>query len=161
MAKLIIGQRGILSTPAVSSLIRTHKVLGGIVLTASHNPGGIRNDFGIKFNIENGGPAPDSFTDAVYELTKKISQYKFTPDLDCEFSQTGTQTFEVDGRQFVVEVIDSSDDYVTLMKEIFDFGKLKELIRGDGNRPPFNVLIDSMNGGKSKKISIYGPHNHS
>ncbi|RZC33218.1 PGM PMM I domain containing protein [Asbolus verrucosus] len=144
--KLIIGQRGILSTPAVSSLIRTHKVLGGIVLTASHNPGGIRNDFGIKFNIENGGPAPDSFTDTVYELTKKITEYKFTPDLDCEFHQTGTQIFQVDGRNFVVEVIDSSDDYVALMKEIFDFPKLRELIRGNEKRPPFQVLIDSMNG---------------
>ncbi|CAH1380723.1 hypothetical protein MTP99_004682 [Tenebrio molitor] len=146
VAKLIIGQRGILSTPAVSSLIRTHKVLGGIVLTASHNPGGIRNDFGIKFNIDNGGPAPDSFTDAVYDLTRQIKQYKFTPDLDCDFAQTGVQTFQVDGRDFVVEVIDSSENYVTLMKQIFDFEKLRELIKGTANRPPFQVLIDSMNG---------------
>lgn len=153
MAKLIIGQRGILSTPAVSTLIRTHKVLGGIVLTASHNPGGIRHDFGVKFNIENGGPAPDSFTNAVYELTKKITQYKFTPDLDCEFDKTGVQKFNVDGREFVVEVVDSSDDYVKLMKEIFDFGKLRELIKGDEKRPPFQVLIDSMNGGK--RIYLY------
>lgn len=90
-----MGQIGILSTPAVSSLIRTHKVLGGIVLTASHNPGGIRNDFGIKFNIENGGPAPDSFTNELYELTKKITQYKICKDLDCDFSVLGVQKFQV------------------------------------------------------------------
>lgn len=118
------------------------------MLTASHNPGGIREDFGIKFNIENGGPAPDSFTNALYDLTQKITQYKFTPDLDCEFAQPGVQTFQVDGRNFIVEVIDSSDNYVTLMKEIFDFSKLRDLIRGNDKRPPFQVLIDSMNGGK-------------
>lgn len=64
-------------------------------MTASHNPGGIRNDFGIKYNIENGGPAPDQMTDDIYELTKTITQYKFTPDLDCDFQQPGLQTFEV------------------------------------------------------------------
>lgn len=69
--------------------------LGGIVLTASHNPGGIRNDFGIKYNIENGGPAPDQLTDEIYSLTQKITQYKFTPELDCDFLQPGVQTFEV------------------------------------------------------------------
>ncbi|KRT86223.1 hypothetical protein AMK59_1506, partial [Oryctes borbonicus] len=144
--KLFIGEIGLFSTPAVSSLIRSHKVLGGIVLTASHNPGGIRNDFGIKFNIENGGPAPDAFTDKVYELTTKIKEYKICPDLDCEFDKMGTFKYEVDDREFVVEVIDSTDDYVNLMKSIFDFKKLKSLIRGSGDREPFKVLIDSMNG---------------
>lgn len=65
------------------------------MLTASHNPGGIRNDFGIKYNIENGGPAPDQLSNAIYDLTTKITQFKFTPDLDCDFSAIGTQTFEV------------------------------------------------------------------
>ncbi|KAF2880460.1 hypothetical protein ILUMI_25708 [Ignelater luminosus] len=146
VSKLIIGRRGLLSTPAVSSLIRSHKVLGGIVLTASHNPGGIRNDFGIKYNIENGGPAPDQLTNEIYELTQKITQYKFTPELDCDFQQPGVQTFEVDGRQFVVEVIDPVNDYVTLMKSIFDFKKLRSLLNGTETQPSFNVLIDSMNG---------------
>ncbi|KAK5638292.1 hypothetical protein RI129_012587 [Pyrocoelia pectoralis] len=144
--KLIIGRRGLLSTPAVSSLIRTHKCLGGIVLTASHNPGGIRNDFGIKYNIDNGGPAPDQMTNDIYELTNKITQYKITPDLDCDFQQTGVQHFEVDGREFVVEVIDPVEDYVQLMKNIFDFEKLRVLLSGSETQPPFNVLIDSMNG---------------
>ncbi|XP_057664121.1 phosphoglucomutase [Diorhabda carinulata] len=148
VSKLLIGQLGILSTPAVSSLIRHHKVLGGIVLTASHNPGGIRNDFGIKYNIENGGPAPDHVTDAIYEHTTKIKSYKFTPKLETDrlIDILGTTTFNVDGRDFVVEVIDSSENYVSLMKEIFDFKKLRTLIRGTEQRPPFNVLIDSMNG---------------
>ncbi|KAJ8917283.1 hypothetical protein NQ315_002300 [Exocentrus adspersus] len=149
VAKLIIGQLGILSTPAVSSLIRSHQgVLGGIVLTASHNPGGIRNDFGIKYNIENGGPAPDSVSDAIYEHTKKITEYRTTPKLETDrlIDVLGTTTYNVDGRDFVVEVIDSTSNYVALMKEIFDFPKLRTLIRGTEKRPAFNVLIDSMNG---------------
>ncbi|KAF5286188.1 hypothetical protein FQA39_LY16358 [Lamprigera yunnana] len=146
VSKLIIGRRGLLSTPAVSCLIRSHKCLGGIVLTASHNPGGIRNDFGIKYNIENGGPATDQMTDDIYELTGTITQYKTTPDLDCDFQQPGIQHFEVDGREFVVEVVDPVDDYVQLMKSIFDFKKLSNLITGSETRAPFNVLIDSMNG---------------
>lgn len=104
--KLVIGQLGLLSTPAVSSLIRTHKVLGkqinllnifsqlfvkfffffpgGIVLTASHNPGGIRHDFGIKYNIENGGPAPDGISNDIYENTKTITEYKITSKLETD-----------------------------------------------------------------------------
>lgn len=88
----------LLNNNAIFSFILTLNqrcVLGGIVLTASHNPGGIRNDFGIKYNIENGGPAPDQLSNTIYELTTKITQFKFTPDLDCDFSAIGTQTFEV------------------------------------------------------------------
>lgn len=143
--KLIIGQLGNISTPAVSALIRSYKTQGGIILTASHNPGGIRHDFGIKFNIESGAPAPDSFTDRIYEYSKTISEYKIVPDLDCDVSGLGLQKFEVDGRSFEVEVIDPTANYVKLMKEIFDFAKLKQLIRGTDKRKPFNILIDSMN----------------
>lgn len=148
VSKLIIGQLGILSTPAVSALIREHKVLGGIVLTASHNPGGIRNDFGIKYNIENGGPAPDNITNSIYELSTKITQYKTTPTLETDrlIDILGTSKFNVDGRQFTVEIIDSTTNYVNLMKQIFDFNKLRALIRGTDQRPAFNVLLDSMNG---------------
>ncbi|KAK9875999.1 hypothetical protein WA026_011116 [Henosepilachna vigintioctopunctata] len=145
VSKLIIGHLGNISTPAVSALIRSLKTAGGIILTASHNPGGIRNDFGIKFNIESGAPAPDSFTDKIYEHTKQIQQYKIVPNLDCDVSALGLQKFEVDGRSFEVEVIDSTENYVNLMKEIFDFTKLKGLIRGTENRKPFNIMIDSMN----------------
>ncbi|KAL1502091.1 hypothetical protein ABEB36_007288 [Hypothenemus hampei] len=148
VSKLIIGQLGIFSTPAVSALIRQHKVLGGIVLTASHNPGGIRNDFGIKYNIENGGPAPDQISNSIYELTKKITQYKTTPTLETDrlIDILGTSKFNVNGRDFTVEIIDSTKNYVALMKEIFDFHKLRALIRGTDSRPPFSILIDSMNG---------------
>ncbi|KAJ8953689.1 hypothetical protein NQ314_007297 [Rhamnusium bicolor] len=148
VAKLIIGQLGILSTPAVSNLIRQLNVLGGIVLTASHNPGGIRHDFGIKYNIENGGPAPDHVTDAIYEHTKNIKEYRTTPKLETDrlIDVLGTYTFNVDGKDFVVEVIDPSIEYVALMRDIFDFHKLRALIRGTDTKPPFNVLIDSMNG---------------
>jgi phosphoglucomutase len=76
VAKLIIGQDGILSTPAASNIIRKYKATGGILLTASHNPGGPDNDFGIKYNVSNGGPAPENITDEIYEKTKKITVYK-------------------------------------------------------------------------------------
>ncbi|CAH0549363.1 unnamed protein product [Brassicogethes aeneus] len=143
VSKLIIGQNGIISTPAVSSLIRSNKTTGGIVLTASHNPGGINNDFGIKYNCENGGPAPDNVTNEIFELSKKIKEFKYVPDLKtCGLIETiGVTTFKVDGRDFVVEVIDSVENYVNLMKDIFDFGKIKKLVN-----QPFNILIDSMHG---------------
>ncbi|KAJ0174833.1 hypothetical protein K1T71_009941 [Dendrolimus kikuchii] len=146
VAKLLVGQDGILSTPAVSCIIRKYKTLGGIVLTASHNPGGINNDFGIKFNCSNGGPAPDHMTNDIYKLTTEIKWYKIVPDLNCSIDKIGVQTFKVEDREFTVEIVDSVNDYVTYMKEIFDFPKIKELIQGTEQRKPFNVLIDSMNG---------------
>ncbi|XP_034232969.1 phosphoglucomutase [Thrips palmi] len=141
VSKLLIGQNGILSTPAVSCLIRKYKTTGGIVLTASHNPGGPDNDFGIKFNCSNGGPAPDGVTNDIYALTTKISTYSIVADLRCPIDKIGTQTFEVEGKTFTVEIIDSVKDYLELMKEIFDFVALKKLLQGG-----FKVLIDSMNG---------------
>ncbi|KAG8250111.1 Phosphoglucomutase-1 [Homalodisca vitripennis] len=146
VAKLVIGQNGILSTPAVSCLIRKLKVTGGIVLTASHNPGGPDNDFGIKFNTSNGGPAPDAVTNQIFELTKVIKSYSLVPALQCPIDKIGTQTFKVDGRDFVVEIIDSVQDYLLLMKEIFDFNTLKTLLQGSSSRPPFKLLINSMHG---------------
>ena len=144
---MLVGRIGLLSTPAVSCLIRTHKTLGGIVITASHNPGGIRHDFGIKFNIENGGPAPDSFTDELYKRTKTISEYRITKELDINLADIHTQTYIVDGNEFIVDVIDPVHDYLMLLKSIFDFDKLYNLIRG---QRPFKIRIDSMNGGKQK-----------
>ncbi|XP_068617666.1 phosphoglucomutase [Battus philenor] len=146
VAKLLVGQNGILSTPAVSCIIRKYKTLGGIVLTASHNPGGINNDFGIKFNCSNGGPAPDATTNEIYNLTTRIAQYKIVPNLVCPVDKIGVQTFKVDDHEFVVEVIDSVRDYVDYMKEIFDFPKIKSLILGSEQKKPFKVLIDSMSG---------------
>ncbi|XP_045774674.1 phosphoglucomutase [Maniola jurtina] len=146
VAKLLVGQNGILSTPAVSHIIRKYQTLGGIVLTASHNPGGINNDFGIKFNCSNGGPAPDGTTNDIYQLTTAIKEYKIVPDIKCNIDEIGVSRFKVEDREFVVEVIDSVKDYVEYMKSIFDFPKIKTLLQGSEQRKPFKVLIDSMSG---------------
>ncbi|XP_034834687.1 phosphoglucomutase [Maniola hyperantus] len=146
VAKLLVGQNGILSTPAVSHIIRKYQTLGGIVLTASHNPGGINNDFGIKFNCSNGGPAPDGTTNEIYQLTTAIKEYKIVPDIQCNIDEIGVSRYKVEDREFVVEVIDSVKDYVEYMKSIFDFPKIKTLLQGSEQRKPFKVLIDSMSG---------------
>ncbi|KAI1705102.1 phosphoglucomutase/phosphomannomutase, alpha/beta/alpha domain I domain-containing protein [Ditylenchus destructor] len=147
VSKLIIGQDGVLSTPAVSRLIRKRDggrfIHGGIILTASHNPGGPKNDFGIKFNCDNGGPAPDQVTDRIYQLTTTISQYKICPDLNVDFTQIGQSTVAIEGvGNFTVQVIDSVKDYVEYMEEIFDFSRIKMFLSGG----QFKVLVDSMHG---------------
>lgn len=142
-ARLIIGQNGILSTPAISSLIRGSKANGGIILTASHNPGGPENDFGIKYNCENGGPAPDALTNKMYDLSTKIKEYKIVDGISVDIENIGTSAFDVNGKAFVVDVIDSVSDYVSLMKTIFDFEKLKAFVSG-GN--PLRMRMDGLNG---------------
>ncbi|ORY03725.1 hypothetical protein K493DRAFT_311625 [Basidiobolus meristosporus CBS 931.73] len=139
VTKLIIGRNGILSTPAASNLIRKRKVSGGILLTASHNPGGPENDFGIKYNISNGGPAPEAVTDAIYEKTTQIKEYYESNIPEVDLNQIGEQSF--DG--FSVEIVDSVADYVEMSKEIFDFPKIKEFFQ---KRPEFKVLFDGMHG---------------
>ncbi|KAJ3054398.1 Phosphoglucomutase-2 [Rhizophlyctis rosea] len=139
VSKLIIGQKGILSTPAGSNLIRKRKATGGILLTASHNPGGPDNDFGIKYNMSNGGPAPEGITDKIYKITTQISSYKSADIPRVDLSQLGTKTFG----NFTVEIIDSVDDYVILMKEIYDFEKIRKFFK---SRPSFKVVLDSMHG---------------
>lgn len=141
VSKVIVAQNGLMSTPAVSCVIRKYKTNGGIILTASHNPGGPDADFGIKFNTENGGPAPENVTDKIFERTKSISQYKICPDLNADISKVGLSTYTVDGKEFSVQVIDSVLDYVEYMKEIFDFPALKNYL-STGKQ----VLIDAMNG---------------
>lgn len=143
VSRLMIGQNGILSTPAVSSLIRSNKANGGIILTASHNPGGPENDFGIKFNCENGGPAPDAFTNLTYDLSTKIKEYKIADGISVDISKIGSTTFDVNGKPFVVDVIDCVADYLALMKSIFDFGKLKAFVSG---AKPLKMRIDGLNG---------------
>jgi phosphoglucomutase len=143
VSRLMIGQNGILSTPAVSSLIRSNKANGGIICTASHNPGGPENDFGIKFNCENGGPAPDAFTNKMFDISKTIKEYKIAEGINVDLNVIGTNKFEVNGKTFVVDVIDSVANYVELMKEIFDFGKLKEFVSGS---KPLKMRIDGLNG---------------
>jgi len=145
VSKVIVGCDGILSTPAVSCMIRKYKTAGGILLTASHNPGGPDADFGIKFNTSNGGPAPDAVTNKIHGLTTGIQEYLTVPNLNCDVSKVGAQKFDVEGHTFVVEVVDSVQDYVELMKEIFDFDSLRNLIQGKG-QAPLKVLINAMHG---------------
>lgn len=121
-------------------------LLGGIVLTASHNPGGPENDFGIKFNCENGGPAPDAFTNNIYQLSTGIKAYKLVPALQIDISKVGVSNYDIGGKHFVVEVIDSVANYVRHMEEIFDFGKLHDFVSGKSNGKPLRMRIDSMNG---------------
>ncbi|OQR70718.1 phosphoglucomutase-1-like [Tropilaelaps mercedesae] len=141
VSKVIVGVDGIFSTPAVSAIIRKEKALGGIILTASHNPGGINNDFGIKFNTANGGPAADGITEKIFEISKSISEYRIAKHLPVDLSTTAGYTFQVDEHEFQVEVIDPVEPYLELMKTIFDFSSLKTLLTGD-----FHILINCLNG---------------
>ncbi|ORZ01564.1 hypothetical protein BCR43DRAFT_487129 [Syncephalastrum racemosum] len=140
VSKLVVGRNGILSTPAASNLIRKINATGGILLTASHNPGGPENDFGIKYNCGNGGPAPESVTNAIYEISKTLSELKVAEVPKIDFSQLGSHTV-ADG--LVVEVIDGVDDYVSLMKSIFDFDAIKSFFKTQSD---FKMLFDGMNG---------------
>lgn len=138
--KLIIGQDGLLSTPAASHVIRKHKATGGIILTASHNPGGPDNDYGVKYNLANGGPAPESVTNKIYEASKAITEYKIDNSVGpVDISKLGTETYG----GLVVEVIDAVKDYIELLKEIFDFDLIREFFK---NNPDFKVQFDGMNG---------------
>lgn len=140
--KLIIGRDGILSTPAVSCVIRKKQAEGGIILTASHNPGGPQGDFGIKFNMDNGGPAPTDFTDRIYEFSESIATYTICKDLKCNFNEVGTNSFRIgdEERNFTVEVIDPVDDYLEMMKNIFDFGMIRSYLKS------YKALLNSLHG---------------
>lgn len=133
--KVLVGKGGILSTPAASHVIRKYKAFGGIVLSASHNPGGPTEDFGIKYNIGNGGPAPEKITDAIFARTKIIDSYKIADVADIDLDTVGS--FDLAG--MTVEVIDPVADYADLMETLFDFPAIRALIAGG-----FRVVIDSM-----------------
>ncbi|MEF2547628.1 alpha-D-glucose phosphate-specific phosphoglucomutase [Aurantimonas sp. E1-2-R+4] len=122
--RVIVGQDGILSTPAASHLIRKRGASGGIILSASHNPGGPKGDFGIKYNIANGGPAPEAVTEAIFEKTRTISRYRVWTETAPNISHLG----ETRLGDMVVEVVDPVADYAELMETLFDFGKIRELI---------------------------------
>ncbi|WP_407061673.1 alpha-D-glucose phosphate-specific phosphoglucomutase [Aureimonas sp. SK2] len=126
VAKVIVGQNGLLSTPAASNLIRQRKAAGGIVLSASHNPGGPDGDFGIKYNIANGGPAPEGVTDAIYRRTKEIQDYRIWDGEAPDLSLIGTSRLG----QMEVEIVDPVADYAALMETLFDFGKIRAAIQG-------------------------------
>ena len=129
--KVTVGQNGILSTPAVSATIRKlNASAGGIILTASHNPGGPENDFGIKYNMTNGGPAPERITSAIFAESKIITDYKICPDMDVDVTKIGSTIFEIaSGAKFELEVVDSCDIYVSLMKEIFIFEQIESFLK--------------------------------
>uniref|UniRef100_A0A8C1WLP2 Phosphoglucomutase 1 n=1 Tax=Cyprinus carpio TaxID=7962 RepID=A0A8C1WLP2_CYPCA len=144
IGRLVIGQNGIMSTPAVSCVIRKIKAVGGIILTASHNPGGPNGDFGIKFNISSGGPAPEGITDKIFQISKSLQEYHICPELKVDLSTIGKQTFEVDTfKPFTVEIVDSVESYAEMLRDIFDFAALKELLSGP-NR--INIRLDAMHG---------------
>lgn len=133
--RVIVGQGGILSTPAASNLIRIRGADGGIVLSASHNPGGEDEDFGMKFNGPNGGPAPESVTDAIHARTGEITEYRTldTPDLD--LSALGERRLG----GMTVEVIDPVADYAALMERLFDFDAIRRLFASG-----FSMRFDAM-----------------
>ena len=126
-AELIIGQGGLLSTPAASHIIRKNKAFGGIILSASHNPGGPDEDFGIKYNVSNGGPAPEKFTDALYENTTTIKEYKIADIADVDLDSIGQQQID----DLLVTIIDPVSDYAELMATIFDFDLIKKSIESE------------------------------
>ncbi|KAI1892114.1 hypothetical protein AGOR_G00150630 [Albula goreensis] len=145
IGRLVIGQNGIMSTPAVSCVIREIKAIGGIILTASHNPGGPNGDFGIKFNISSGGPAPEGITDKIFQISKSIEEYAICPDLKVDLSTIGKQTFDLENKfkPFTVEIVDSVVSYANMLRNIFDFAALKELLSGANH---IKVRLDAMHG---------------
>jgi len=133
--RVLVGQGGILSTPAASHIIRKNKAFGGLILSASHNPAGPDEDFGIKYNISNGGPAPEGVTEAMFARTLEISEYKILQAGNIPLDTVGT--FQLGEMQ--VEVIDSVHDYAELMKSLFDFPAIRELLAGG-----FAMKFDAM-----------------
>ncbi|WP_434055906.1 MAG: alpha-D-glucose phosphate-specific phosphoglucomutase [Roseibium sp.] len=133
--RVIAGRGGLLSTPAASHLIRKNSTDGGLILSASHNPGGIDEDFGLKFNIPNGGPAPEGVTEAIFEATKTISQYVTAETPDADLERLGNQN--IGG--MILTIVDPVTDYEALMKELFDFDAIRTLI-GCGFRVRFDAM---------------------
>jgi phosphoglucomutase len=135
VGRVLVGRGGILSTPAVSCVIRKHNADGGIVLSASHNPGGPDGDFGIKYNIANGGPAPEKITEAIFVNTQTLTRYQISDAPDVDLDQIGITQLE----QMQVEVIDPVADYAELMARLFDFDAISKLFaRG------FTMCFDGM-----------------
>ena len=133
--KVMVGQGGILSTPAASHLIRRYKAFGGIILSASHNPGGPKEDFGIKYNAENGGPAPEKITDAIFAKSKAIKEYRIADAAAVDIDKIGTTTLE----GMTVEVVDPVKDYAEMMEGLFDFKALRKLFESG-----FRMRFDAM-----------------
>ncbi|MDB2705701.1 alpha-D-glucose phosphate-specific phosphoglucomutase [Pseudomonadota bacterium] len=142
-SRVIVGQSGLLSTPAASAIIRKNKAFGGIILSASHNPAGPNGDFGIKYNIANGGPAPEAITDAIFENTQTINNYITLDDSDISLDVIGTQSLG----DMTVQIISPVSDYAELMADLFDFKAIKQLLTDDS----FSMCFDAMH-------AITGPY---
>jgi len=136
VGKIIITKDGILSTPAASNLIRKRKAHLGIILSASHNPGGVDGDFGIKVNISNGGPAPEKLTNQIYSCSQSLLDYKFYDYPVQDFEKEGS--FKI--KDMIVEIIDGVEEYVALMEKIFDLDQI-----GDYLQSNFSIVFDAMN----------------
>ncbi|MBI4808293.1 MAG: alpha-D-glucose phosphate-specific phosphoglucomutase [Nitrosomonadales bacterium] len=144
--KVLVGQGGILSTPAASCVIRKHKAFGGIILSASHNPGGPKEDFGIKFNSSNGGPATETVTEAIFAKSKAITSYRILDTADVVLDRLGETALG----SMKVQVIDAVSDYAELMESLFDFAAIRALLQGG-----FKIKFDAMhavNGPYAKEI---------
>ncbi len=136
IARVLVGAGGLLSTPAVSALIRRHRCLGGIILSASHNPGGPEGDFGIKFNIDNGGPAPEKFTEAIFARTREITEYRILDAGAIPLDHPGDHRLGA----MTVTVIDPVADYADLMAELVDFPRIRALF----DSGLFRMVFDAM-----------------
>jgi phosphoglucomutase len=142
--RVLTAKGGLLSTPAASNIIRKNRAFGGLILSASHNPGGPDGDFGIKYNAGNGGPAPEKMTDVFFANTRKISSYKISDAADCDLDKLGVS--KVEG--MTVEVIDPVIDYQALMETLFDFDAIRALFKSG-----FRIRFDAMH-------AITGPYAH-
>lgn len=148
MKKMIVGQNGFISTPTSSRVLLSNKADGGFVLTASHNPGGLNGDFGIKYAVASGGQCPTSISDKIYENTKQITEYKILDADDVDLSELGTQKLG----NMEIEIIDPVEVYAGMMEEIFDFKAIRKLF-AEG----FTFIFDAMNavtGPYARKIFV-------
>lgn len=134
-ARVIVGQGALLSTPAASNLIRVRGANGGLIMSASHNPGGIEEDFGIKYNIANGGPAPAEVTDKIFAATEVIQSYDIVETTDVDLQSLGEQRIG----ETIVEIVDPVAEYAALMEKLFDFGALRAMFAGG-----FTMRFDAM-----------------
>lgn len=142
--RVLVGRDGLLSTPAASCIIRKNNAFGGIILSASHNPGGPNGDFGIKYNINNGGPAPEKITEAIYQASTTLTRYQIFDAADIDLSKLGDTRLG----ETLVSVIDPVADYAALMQQLFDFNRISEYLRGG-----FRIRFDAMH-------AITGPYAH-
>jgi len=142
--RVVVGKGGVLSTPAVSALIRSLKAYGGIVLSASHNPGGPHGDFGVKYNVGNGGPAPEKVTDAIYARSREITQYRIVATGDVDLDHIGVTRIGA----MAIEIVDSVANYQSLMETLVDFDRIRAAFRAG-----FTMKFDAMS-------AVTGPYAH-